>query len=235
MNECYCTPYLLDVKGIETNKLLKSDLEKIDFDNLGKNDKLYFILDNYIYPKSVSLNSVFIDYMLSDGIKQMPGNEHEKFSTDLNKLIKFANDKSISIIRFPHNTIHEEKRNPLTSNHKNLTNCITDPRNKSANFIMFVDEEKEVLSKAGLQLSEQWINVLCHEIGHILDSEKPMFPDEFESEMEHNKHRFKRETNAWEKAEQICTQLGIRDTNIKIQKNVALNNYYNFFFNKPLS
>lgn len=187
--------------------------------SISDNKKKYkLILDNYIYNNIEKVNTVFLNFSILDTVNFFQIKPEEAFSKKMKKLICFASDNSIPVVKF-----HKETAWGDENNFKYFPRYSDDNDRLPSHFVRFVDVKREYLLTKGISISNQLINFLAHEFGHAMDEkiDSVIFADK--------DYRVKREINAWDIAKRILKQLNINDTEIDLQKKLCVNEYLEKF------
>lgn len=231
MELCNCDNYFDGYGGIYL-KNNKPDIYGIYFDeNLDNEYKIYRILNDFILTNKNEVNQLFLEYIISNVQSEIK--EKNTYINSIKKLIKLYNSYNKVIIRFPPTTRSvkvnpllclKQKGNPFyidNNSNINSTNIIHNARLIDS-FIIFVDEHNINLN-GQIELHNQYINVIAHELGHSLDKA-------FDSKRYNDgAYIIRREILAWDKAEAFLNELEIFNTDIKKQKEICVNNYRRHF------
>jgi hypothetical protein len=178
------------------------------------------ILQEIVFKNVECFNKLFIDYNNKYIINKI---ENSDFYIDvIKRLTKYATTENVPIMRFSQKRIMHDTDPFFKKNDRNYeysTHYMDTDRYKKG-FIMFVDTPNINLNN--IKLSNQFINVLAHEIGHSMDvkfdGSKKFSPD-------WEIYIVNREIKAWRNAKKILEEISIFNTDIDLHSNICIDNY----------
>jgi|GEM_PF-3909960 hypothetical protein len=215
---------------------LRDSVNKSDIDPKKPKRKIVINLFNNIIFKNVKdFNDVFLEFNENNICNDDAITNKDFYKYSIEKLVQFATENNIPIIRFPHikdrlsvDPLIKESKKGNVNNYlgikKKYGPFYYDSNEWEKGFIMFVDFPDECSIKNNIGLTNQYINFLAHELGHSMDNK---FDGNIIDSTEKSLYIVNREIFAWEKAKEILKKYSIGNTDIDIQSEIKIDKYKN--------